>query len=156
MSLLHTTSPSYLRAEAKNAANRQVADLLAIQQKLPRHLTAELSPILVKRELEKACKHTRLVQIAEKQFNRESKPIFAPFVVADSVSSPRLLSTTRMDCFSLQKIAETSPTWMGCHLISWFAIFAKIYMSQFKWQLLLVLVPCLWLQGNHLLATRLN
>jgi endogenous inhibitor of DNA gyrase (YacG/DUF329 family) len=86
VSAVHTSCPTYATAELKAIATRKLSTRVAELHLLPDALQGDPSPTLVKRELEKSEKYSRLVLVAKKQHSehkRTSTPKFYPFVVSD-------------------------------------------------------------------------
>jgi len=76
---VHTSSPSYANAELKAIAARKLSTL-------PDALEGDPSPTLLKREILKIEKYSRLITVAKKQLSehkRNSLPKFTPFIVSD-------------------------------------------------------------------------
>jgi hypothetical protein len=83
---VHTSSPSYATAELKAISARKLSTHVAALHMLPDALQGDPSPTLVKRELEKIDKYSRLVLVAKKQVSegkRNTLPKFTPFIFSD-------------------------------------------------------------------------
>ena len=83
---VHLSSPSYVAAELKAIAARRLSTRVAELHLLPDALQGDPSPTLLKREIEKIEKYSRLVLVAKKQHaenKRISIPKFTPFIVSD-------------------------------------------------------------------------
>jgi len=86
VSVAHTSSPSYVTSELKAIVARKLSSRVAELHLLPDALQGDPSPTLIRRELDKADKYSRLVLVAKKQHSehkRTSIPKFLPFVVSD-------------------------------------------------------------------------
>ncbi len=86
VSVVHTTSPSYISGELKSIAKRKLCSDAAQLHLLPDALQNQASPVMLQREITKIHKYSRLVTVAKKQKSdgtRSSIPTFAPFVVSD-------------------------------------------------------------------------
>jgi hypothetical protein len=86
VSVVHTTSPTYISGELKSIAKRNLCADAADLHLLPNAPQNEISPIMLQREVDKIKKYSRLVTVAKKQKadgTRTSIPNFAPFIVSD-------------------------------------------------------------------------
>ena len=87
MTGVHTTSPSYERAELKTAERRRLAAYVAQNNYASRPPDLIPSPTVLAREQIKIEKYRRLVLVAQKQTKegkRVRNPVFSPFVVSDN------------------------------------------------------------------------
>ncbi len=86
VSVVHTTSPSYISGELKSIAKRKLCADAAQLHLMPDALQNQASPVMLQREIAKIHKYSRLVTVAKKQKSdgtRETIPTFAPFIVSD-------------------------------------------------------------------------
>ena len=86
VSVMHTSSPSYVEAELKAVGEQINASNIAASFEVPDYLRVKPSPSLLKREAEKNFKYSRLITVAKKQTkekNRLQCPTFASFIVSD-------------------------------------------------------------------------
>ena len=86
VSVVHTSSPSYLPKEIKFASEKQLSAEIASDFKLPDILQMQPSPSLLEREKLKTDKYSRLVVIAKHQHLRKQRfrtPDFKPFIISD-------------------------------------------------------------------------
>jgi hypothetical protein len=83
---VHQSSPSYANIELKAIAARKLCTRVAELHLLPDALENEPSPTMLRRELDKTEKYSRLILVAKKQQaqgKRISIPKFIPFVISD-------------------------------------------------------------------------
>ncbi len=84
-SVVHTSAPSYIKAELKSIVKRKLCEDASKQYMLPHAQHNDSSPAMLHRETDKVKKYSRLVTVAKKQKvdgTRTSVPTFYPFVVS--------------------------------------------------------------------------
>ena len=86
VSIMHTSAATYIQAELKSVGEKATASNIAATFQLPDYLKATPSPSLLKREVEKNFKYSRLITVAQKQAKDKKRlqcPSFASFIVSD-------------------------------------------------------------------------
>ena len=86
VSVMHTSAASYVQAELKSVGEKLTASNISATFELPDYLKATPSPSLLKREVEKTFKYSRLITVAAKQAKDKKRlqcPTFNPFIVSD-------------------------------------------------------------------------
>ena len=86
MSIMHTTTASYVDTELKSAGDKINVSNIAAAFELPDYLKAKPSPSLLKREAEKNFKYARLITVAQRQTKEKKRlqcPTFTSFIVSD-------------------------------------------------------------------------
>ena len=83
---MHTSGASYVQAELKSVGEKLTASNISATFELPDYLKATPSPSLLKRDVEKTFKYSRLITVAAKQAKDKKClqcPTFNPFIVSD-------------------------------------------------------------------------
>ena len=83
---MHTSAATYMQAELKSVGEKTTASNIAATFQLPDYLKATPSPSLLKREVEKNFKYSRLITVAQKQAKDKKRlqcPSFTSFIVSD-------------------------------------------------------------------------
>jgi hypothetical protein len=86
VSVVHTSSPSYVGTELKAVSVKMTSSNIAATFELPDYLKVQPSPSLLKREAEKNFKYSRLITVAQKQTKEKKRlqcPTFTSFIVSD-------------------------------------------------------------------------
>jgi len=86
VSAVHTTCPSYAAAEIKAVGQKVNVANIAAAYELPDYLKSTPSPSLLKREVDKNQKYSRLITVAQKQTKEKKRlqtPSFSAFIVSD-------------------------------------------------------------------------
>ena len=86
VSVVHTTSQSYIEKELKAVASKSLSSALSIGSKLPDVLMSDPSPTVVAKEIDKREKYSRLLLVTKRQHaegKRSSAPTFSPFLMSD-------------------------------------------------------------------------
>jgi len=86
VSVVHTSSVSYVDAELKAVGQKINTSNIAATFELPDYLKVQPSPSLLKREAEKNLKYSRLITVAQRQTKEKKRrqcPTFNSFIVSD-------------------------------------------------------------------------
>ena len=86
VSAMHTTCPSYAAAEVKAVGQKINASNIAAAFELPDYLKSTPSPSLLKKEVDKNHKYSRLITVAQRQTKEKKRlqtPTFSAFIVSD-------------------------------------------------------------------------
>jgi hypothetical protein len=86
VSVMHTSAASYVQAELKSVGEKATASNLSATFHVPDYMKAAPSPSLLKKEVEKNFKYSRLIDVARKQTKDKKRlqcPSFNSFLVSD-------------------------------------------------------------------------